>query len=166
MSFNLIAYGSKITLDFSFQQNSGLPMRHISRASWHVAILQARQELQGACRRATSSLKTILEGFGKPLCFPMTTSISSSTKTCCEEWIHSWEMHKPLAVTFSSTQKSSVPLCDFPTTGGWSASPPDWFSWSQQYCTIYSGVWADVQRPRGRGSSPAPAAGCLGSASA
>lgn len=47
----------------------------------------------------------MLGGFGKPWCFPMTTSISSSAKTHHEEWICLWEMHKPLAVTYSSMQK-------------------------------------------------------------
>lgn len=39
-----------------------IPIRHIARASWHVAVLQVRQELHGYCKKKiTNSLKTILQ---------------------------------------------------------------------------------------------------------
>lgn len=107
----------------------------------------------------------MLGGFGKAWCFPMTTSISSSAKTHHEEWICLWEMHKPLPVTCSSTQKKWRPalwLCYYK----WMVSK------STRVVLLVSTTLHDIRCSLGscpkapwQGFSPVPAAACLSSAS-
>lgn len=131
-------------------------MRHIARASWHIAVLQARQELQGYCKRVMNSLKTVLQAVlaNHGVFHWHLTSLAPLTHP--EKWMHLREMCEPLAITFFSRQKSGVPVCDFGSTGGWSAGSPEWCCWAQQHCRTHSAVRAPVQRPRGWGSHPYP----------
>lgn len=127
-----------------------------------LQFCRQRQELQRACRRAMSSLKTIV-GLANPDVFQSQPPFLAAQKHAAKNGFTHGTCINLLQSPFLARKKSSVPLCDFATTGGRSATPPDWFSWPQQCCTICSAVWADVQRPCGKGSSPAPAAGCLSS---
>lgn len=82
----------------------------------------------------------------------MATCISSTTKIHPKEWMHLWEMCKPLSINFFSRQKNDVPLCDSDNTGGWSAGPPEsCCCWAQLHDTA---VRAPVQRLQGWSSHP------------
>jgi len=151
VSFGLTAYSS--TLDFPFPQNSGLPTRHLSRAGGHVAILQARQELEVFCRRTMSSLKTVLwKSLANADVFQWQPPLLAALQHAPKDGFTYGRYINLLQPPFLACKRSGVPLHDFAATGSWLASLPQRFCHSQQCRTTHSAVWAGVQRPRGRGS--------------
>lgn len=154
VSFSLTAYGFKITLDYSFQQNFGLyPWDILSGLAGMLQFCKQDKNCMDTTKKNHKLPQNCTtHSFGKPWCFPMAIYISSTSKTHPEERMHLQEMCKTLTIPFFSRQKSGVPLCGFGNTSGWSAGPPECCCWAQQHCSTHSAVWAPVQRPRGWGS--------------
>lgn len=157
VSFSLTTYGFKIILDYSFQQNSGLyPWDILQGLAGMLQFCRQDKNCVDTAKKIINSLKTILQAaLASPEVFQWEhrslAPLKHTPKNGC-----TYRRYVNLAITCFSGHKSSVPLCDFGNTGGWSASPPECCCWAQQHCRTQSAVQAPVQSPQGWSSHPYP----------